>query len=153
MIETPASEVCLSSADQRLLALFDAAQRWIYEQDLVLVEIESILGQAGKLLDLYQGRLTAEKLPPSLRTPYELMAWTRPVRAKDDVTGMEQYAHWFARWLVVCLPGNEDLQNAVSCCDLDPGSIASSEVRILMATCLRLLTSAGGPTWTCLSWR
>jgi hypothetical protein len=79
------------------------------------VEIETILGQAGKLLDLYQGRLTAEKLPLSLRTPYELMAWTRPVRAKDDVTGLEQYAHWFARWLVVCLPGNEDLQDAVRC--------------------------------------
>jgi hypothetical protein len=79
------------------------------------LEIESILGQACKLLDLYQGRLTAEKLPPSLRTPYELMAWTRPVSVNDDVTGLEQYAHWFARWLVVCLPGNEDLQDAVCC--------------------------------------
>ena len=38
------------------------------------MEIESILGQAGKLLHLYQGRLTAENLPPSLRTPNELMA-------------------------------------------------------------------------------
>ena len=79
------------------------------------MEIETILGQAGKLLDLYQGRVTTENLPPSLRTPYELMAWTRPVRTKDDVTGLEQYAHWFARWLVVCLPGNKDLQDAVCC--------------------------------------
>jgi hypothetical protein len=115
MTEAIAAGVCISSVDGQLLALFEAAQRWIYEQGLVMVEIESILGQAGKLLDLYQGRLTAEKLPPSLRTPYELMAWTRPVRAKDDVTGLEQYAHWFARWLVVCLPGNKDLQDAVSC--------------------------------------
>jgi hypothetical protein len=115
MTETTAPEVCLSSVDRRLLALFEAAQRWIYEQGLVLAEIEFILGKAGKLLDLYQGRLTAEKLPPSLRTPYELMAWTRPVGAKDDVTGLEQYAHWFARWLVACLPGNKDLQDAVSC--------------------------------------
>ena len=115
MNETTAPEVCISSVDGHLLALFEAAQRWIHEQGLVLVEIESILGQAGKLLNLYQGRLTAENLPPSLRTPYELMAWTRPVRAKDDVTGMEQYAHWFARWLVVCMPGNEELQDAVRC--------------------------------------
>ena len=115
MIEATAPEVRLSSVDRRLLAVFEAAQRWIYEQGLVLVEIESILGQASELLDLYQGHLTAEKLPPSLRTPYELMAWTRPVRAKDDVTGLEQYAHWFARWLIVCLPGNEDLQNTVCC--------------------------------------
>ena len=115
MTEANAPEVSLSSVDGHLIALFEAAQRWIYEQSLVLVEIESILGQAGKLLDLYQGRLTAEKLPPFLRTPYELMSWTRPVKANDDVTGLEQYAHWFARWLVLCLPGNKDLQDAVCC--------------------------------------
>jgi hypothetical protein len=115
MTEAAVPEVRPSSADRHLLAIFEATQRWIYEQGLVLVEIESILCQASKLFDLYQGCLAAEKLPPSLRTPYELMAWTRPVRAKDDVTGLEQYAHWFARWLVVCLPENEDLQNAVSC--------------------------------------
>ena len=61
MTEATAPEVCLSSVDGHLLALFEAAQRWIHEQGLVLVEIESILGQSGKLLDLYQGRLTAEK--------------------------------------------------------------------------------------------
>jgi len=115
MNETTAPEVCLSSVDGHLLALFEAAQRWIHEQGLVLVEIESILGQAGKLLDLYQGRLTAEKLPPALRTPYELMVWTRPVRAEDDVMGLEHYSHWFARWLVVCLPENKELQDAVRC--------------------------------------
>jgi hypothetical protein len=115
MTETTAPEVFRSSVDWHLLALFEAAQRWINEQGLVLVEIESILCEASKLLDLYQGRLTAEKLPPSLRSPYELMAWTRPVRSENDVLGMEQYAHWFARWLVVCLPGNKDLQDAVSC--------------------------------------
>jgi hypothetical protein len=115
MTEATAPEVCFSSVDVHLLALFEAAQRWIHEQGLVLVEIEYILGQAGKRLDLYQGRLTAERLPLSLRTPYELMAWTRPVRSENDVTGLEQYAHWFARWLVVCLPGNEELQDAVRC--------------------------------------
>ena len=97
------------------MALFEAARRWIYEQGLVLVEIETLLGQAGKLLDLYQGRVTAENLPPSLRTPYELMAWTRPVRPENDVSGLEQYANWFARWLVLCLPGDEDLQDEVCC--------------------------------------
>ena len=105
----------VSSVDGHLLALFEAAQRWFHEQGLVLVEIESILCQASKLLDQYEGRLTAEKVPPDLRTPYELMAWTRPVRGKDDVTGLEQYAHWFARWLVLCLPGNKDLQHAACC--------------------------------------
>jgi hypothetical protein len=97
MNETTTPEVCRSSVDGHLVALFEAAQRWIDEQGLVLVEIESILGQAGKLRRLYRGRLTVEKLPPSLRTPYELMAWTRPERAEGDVTGLEQYSHWFAR--------------------------------------------------------
>ena len=115
MTEATAPEVCRSSVDGHLIALFEAAQRWIYEQGLVLVEIESILGQASKLLGLYQNRLSAEKLPPSLRAPCELMAWTRPVGAEDDVTGVEQYAHWFARWLVLCLPGDLDLQDAVCC--------------------------------------
>ena len=115
MTETTAPEVCLSSVDRRLLALFEAAQRWIHEQGLVLVEIESILCHASKLLDRYQGRLRVEKVPPDLRTPYELLAWTRPGRWKDDVTGLEQYAHWFARWLVLCLPADQDLQDAVCC--------------------------------------
>lgn len=115
MTELTAPEVCLSSVDGHLVALFKAAQRWIIEQGLVLMEIESILGQAGKLLDLYRGRLTAEKLPPSLRTPYELMAWTRPERAEEDVTGLEQYSQWLARWLVLSLPGDKDLQDAVCC--------------------------------------
>ena len=48
-------------------------------------------------------------------TPYELMVWARPEGAEDDVTGLEQYARWFARWLVLCLPEDEDLQDAVCC--------------------------------------
>ena len=152
MTEATAPEVCLSSVDRHLLALFEAAQRWIYEQGLVLVEIESILGQAGKLLDLYQGRLTAEKLPPSLRTPYELMAWTRPVRAEDDVTGTGAICP-LVRPLAGRVPARKQRSAGRGMlCDLDPGSIASSKVRILMATCLRLVTSAAGPTWTSLSW-
>jgi hypothetical protein len=115
MTEATAPEVCLSSVDGHLLVLFEAAQRWIHEQGLVLVEIEHILGQAGKLLELYRGRLTAEKLPESLRTPYELMVWARPERAEEDVTGLEQYSHWFARWLVLCLPGDQDMQDAACC--------------------------------------
>jgi hypothetical protein len=115
MTEATAPEVCMSSVDGHLVALFEAAQRWIIEQGLVMVEIEYILGQAGKLFELYRGRLTVEKLPASLRTPCELMVWARPERAEEDVTGLEQYSHWFARWLVLCLPGDQDLQDAVCC--------------------------------------
>ena len=53
--------------------------------------------------------------PDSLELPYELLAWSRPMMATEDVTGLEQYSHWFARWLVLCLPGDRDLQDAVCC--------------------------------------
>ena len=115
MTETTAPDVFGSSVDGHLVALFEAAQRRIIEQGLVLGEIEYILGQTGKLLGLYRGRLTAEKLPESLRTPYELMVWARPVRAEEDVTALEQYSHWFARWLVLCLPWDRNLQDAACC--------------------------------------
>jgi hypothetical protein len=115
MTEATAPEVCRSSVDGHLVALFEAVQRWIIEQGLVLGEIEYILGQTGKLLELYRGRLTVGRLPELLRTPYELMVWARPERAEEDVAGLEQYSHWFARWLVLCLPGDQDLQDAVCC--------------------------------------
>jgi hypothetical protein len=115
MTEAAMPEVFGSPVDGHLVEMFEAAQRWIIEQGLVLGEIEYILGQTGKLLELYRGRLKAEKLPESLRAPYELMVWARPERSEDHVTGMEQYSHWFARWLVLCLPGSQDLQDAVCC--------------------------------------
>ena len=70
---------------------------------------------ARKLLHVYRRRLTAEKLPESLRTPYELMAWARPRIAEGDEAELERSAHWLARWLVLCLPGDQDLQDAVCC--------------------------------------
>jgi hypothetical protein len=108
-------EVFGSSVDGHLVEMFEAAQRWIIEQGLVLGEIEYILGQTDKLLGLYRGRLKAERLPPSLRTPYELMVWARPERAEEDAAGLEQYSHWFARWLVLCLREDRNLQDAVCC--------------------------------------
>ena len=112
---TNTTEIQHSAADPRLSALLETARSWTLEQGLILAEIEGVLCLAGKLLPLYRGRITAEKLPASLRTPYELLAWARPERAESDVTGLEQSAHWIDRWLVLCLPGEEDLQNAVCC--------------------------------------
>jgi hypothetical protein len=43
MTEATAPKVCLSSVDGRLLALFEAAQRWIHDQGLILAEIECVL--------------------------------------------------------------------------------------------------------------
>ena len=65
------------------------------------------------LVHLYRGRITADHLPASMRNPYELMSSARPPRAPEDVTGMDQYAHCFARWLVLCMPGDEEMQAKV----------------------------------------
>jgi hypothetical protein len=105
-------EVRVVTTDQRLQPLLEVAQRWIYEQNLALADIEYIMEQAGYLIYVYRGHLSAERLPASLRTPCELMAWARPESAQDDAS-LEQYANWFARWLVLCLPWDEELQEAV----------------------------------------
>ena len=112
---TSPTEIQQSAADPRLRALLETARSWTLEQGLILAEIESVLCLANRLLHVYRGRITAERLAASLRTPYELLAWARPERAENDVTGLEQSAHWIARWLVLCLPGEEGLQNAVCC--------------------------------------
>jgi len=112
---TDATEIQHSPADPRLRALLETAQGWTLERGLILTEIEYVVGQASKLVCLYQGCLTAEKLPAFLKTPSELMVWARPKRAEGDVTGLEQSANWFARWLVLCMPWDEELQNEVCC--------------------------------------
>ena len=96
----------------RLCAILEIAQGRTLDQGLTLAEIEYVLCLANSLLSLYRGRIAAETLPASLRTPSELMAWARPERAENDMTGLEQSAHWLARWLVLCLPGDQDLQGA-----------------------------------------
>jgi hypothetical protein len=109
---TTTLEVRVATTDQRLQPLLETAQSWIYEQDLALADIEYIMEQAGYLIYVYRGRLSAERLPASLRTPCELIAWARPESAQDDAS-LEQYANWFARWLVLCLPWDDDMQDAV----------------------------------------
>ena len=117
---TSPTEIQQSAADPRLRALLETARSWTLEQGLILAEIESVLCLASRLLHVYRGRITAERLPDSLRTPYELLAWARPEKAENDMTGLEQSAHWITRWLVLCLPGEEDLQDAVCCVILVP---------------------------------
>ena len=104
-----------SAADTRLCAILEIAQGWTLERGLILAELECVMCLAGRLLEVYRGRITADKLPASLKTPRELIAWARPEIAESDATRLERPANWFARWLVLCLPGEEDLQNAVCC--------------------------------------
>ncbi len=85
------------------------AKFWISQEGLILPDIEYMVYTAGKLL--YKDRRDLRKIPLSLRNPSELIVWARPEREEDDVTGLEHYVKWFARWLALCLRGDEDLQD------------------------------------------
>ena len=97
--------------ERRMQSLLEVAQLWITREGLILPDIEYIVDKAGKLL--YRDRLALENIPISLRSPSELIVWARPERTEDDVTGLEHYGKWFARWLALCLRGEEELQDEV----------------------------------------
>ena len=97
--------------EQRVQSLCKVAKFWITQEGLILPDIEYIVDKAGKLL--YKNRLALENIPISLRSPSELIVWTRPERTEDDVTGLEHYGKWLARWLALCLRGEENLQDEV----------------------------------------
>jgi hypothetical protein len=97
--------------ERRMQSLLEVAQLWITREGLILPDIEYIVDKAGKLL--YKDRLALENIPISLRSPSELIVWARPERTEDDVTGLEHYGEWFARWLALCLRGEEELQDEV----------------------------------------
>jgi hypothetical protein len=63
-----------------------------------------------------------------------MLVWTRPEHV-DGMTDLQHYGHRFARWLVPCLPEDEELQDEVSrqiLIGAQPG--ARLEVRILAST-------------------
>ncbi len=97
--------------ERRMQSLLKVAQLWISREGLTLPDIEYMVDKAGKLL--YEYRLVVENIPISLRSPSELIVWARPERTEDDVTGLEHYGKWFARWLALCLRGEEELQDEV----------------------------------------
>jgi hypothetical protein len=109
----PVRELSLDKVhDRRLKELLEVGQGWIYEQTAVLSNVEYILDKAGRLLN--RDRFIVENLPVSLRTPSELLAWARPkVTVEDNAARVDYIANWFARWLALCLPREDELQDEV----------------------------------------
>lgn len=92
--------------------LLKVSQSWIVAQTAVLSDVEYILDKTGKLLYGYAHAL--RNIPISPSSPSELLARARPKKAaEDDVSGLEFLGDWLARWLVLCLPGEEELQDDV----------------------------------------
>ncbi len=96
---------------QRMDQLVEVAQSWFEKRTGVLSDVEYILDKAGKLLYAYRHKLPATATYPG--TPSELLALARPKPIEDDVTGLESQSVWFARWLALCLPRDEESQDEV----------------------------------------
>lgn len=87
--------------------MLDMVKSWVYEQDLILPDIEYVVHEAGKRL--YEGQDSVSQLPESPHSPAELLPNTRPNRDVEDYMPdkLEYCADWLARWLACCLPRDE----------------------------------------------
>ena len=99
--------------ERHLKELLAAADRWVAEERLQLHHIEYAVHEAGKLL--YDARSNLKNVPVRAGTAYELLAGVKPIETAEDYDagGLDFWAKWLARWLAVCLPGNEDMQDEV----------------------------------------
>jgi hypothetical protein len=80
---------------------------------MVLLEVEDVVEVAGKLL--YGDRHAQKYIRVSSRSPSELLVEARPPQMVEDDMGikLEFCALWLARWLALCLPREEQLQDEV----------------------------------------
>ena len=85
---------------------------WISQEGLIPPDLEEhVLPGAGKLL--HQHRHFLSQLPDPVKSPDELLPFTRPTRAVEDymTSKLPFYAEWLASWLACCLPREEELQD------------------------------------------
>jgi hypothetical protein len=80
---------------------------------LVLLEIEDVLHEAGKLM--YGDKALVMRLPDRPETPSELLALAKPRRVKEECMSAKlgYCAEWLAHWLASCLPREEEVRDEV----------------------------------------
>ncbi|QNI31164.1 hypothetical protein H7849_18995 [Alloacidobacterium dinghuense] len=93
--------------------ILKALKLWVADERMVLNELEYVLHEAGK--HLYQGRSSIQHYPVPTATPTQLLPAACPDKSKwgDFIPNPDYWAEWLARWLVLCLPRQEELQNRV----------------------------------------
>jgi hypothetical protein len=98
---------------RRVKEMLGAAKRWIADESLQLTQIEYAVHEAGKLLH-YAGDMSSRIRVPA-GTAYELFAKAQPVETAEHQTAgdLDFWAIWLARWLALCAPGDENLQDEV----------------------------------------
>ena len=98
--------------ERRLKRLLKAGQSLITQHTAVLSDVLYILDKTGRFL--HRNRIHVENIPENLGTPSELIALAQPKKpVEDDSSGLEYRADWFADWLAMCLPKEEELQDKV----------------------------------------
>jgi transposase len=87
---------------------------WIVEEGVLITEIEDILHGASKHLYLQRDSLR-ERIQVPTQSPKDLISLARPTPLSEDelIPSPDYWARWMARWLAICLPGQEELQKRV----------------------------------------
>lgn len=90
-----------------------AAKHWTMEQGMVLNEIESVIHEAGKRL--FVSREFVKTIPVPTQKPDELLIPSRPDTRScgDFIPNPDYWAKWLARWLALCLPGQQQLYDQI----------------------------------------
>ena len=103
----------VKSRDLDTQSMIEAVKHWIKEEYMVLEEIEYVLHGVRKRL--YFGRHAALSLPVRTEKPSELLAVARPRNRDQDeiIPNPDFWADWLARWLALCLPRQEEVQEEV----------------------------------------
>jgi transposase len=99
--------------DRRLREMYTLARTWFVGAHLTLTEIEYVLLEAGRLM--HQSRTFTTGFPDRWEPSFELVELARPRRIhENDMSAKLEYsADWFARWLAMCLPREEEVRDEV----------------------------------------
>lgn len=101
----------IASLELHVRRMLKVLKAWITEEGVLITEIEDILHGASKNLYLHRDSL-CERIQVPTQSPKDLIPVARPTPLSEDelIPSPDYWARWMARWLAICLPGQEELQ-------------------------------------------
>jgi len=104
----------IASLELHVRRMLKVLKAWIVEEGVLITEIEDILHGASKHLYLHRDSLR-ERIRVPTQSPKDLISLARPTPLSEDelIPSHDYWARWMARWLAICLPGQEELQKRV----------------------------------------
>jgi hypothetical protein len=89
------------------------AQVWAMGQNLTLADFRVVIDGAAKTL--FEWKESADAVSQLDKTPEELLTWSRPQETISEEEGGPARIHfcvdWLARWMALCFPAQEELQD------------------------------------------